>query len=885
MLAQSSIAHYRLTGKLGEGGMGAVYRATDTKLHREVAVKLLPEAFASNPDRMARFSREAQVLAALNHPNIAAIYGVEESSGAPALIMELVEGPTLAERIAQGPMPLDEALTIAAHICHALEAAHVKGIIHRDLKPANVKITPEGQVKVLDFGLAKALDGGEVAAAASATASPASPTLTLAATGAGVLLGTAAYMSPEQARGTPADQRADIWAFGVVLYEMLTGRMTFGGETLSDTLASVLKTDPDFALLPSNTPSRIRLLLRRCLERDRTKRLHHMADARLELEAADDPAPIAAVAPRQGRTWLPWVVAALIPVAAAAGWWLHRPTAPPVLAAQFLLEPPVGSELNALGHAVSPDGRHLIVRARSSPTGGQNRLYLRDLAGTSYRELPGTTTATRPAWSPDNKSIVFAQDRKWRRLEIAGGAPTVLCEASASAWGASWGEQGTVLIANSRGPILQISPNGGTPMAVTKLDEKAGETAHAFPNFLPGGRYFLYTAIAGRSTAYVADLKGKEAPRRLLDIEGTEVMFASAASLDDGVLLFRRGESMMGVRFDTRRRTIVSDPFPILEKIPTPRLNNLPVSVSVPARVLLFSDERGAGAGEDLVLLDRSGKKILTVERAGQLPWGHLEFSPDGRRLLGNRLSEGTSDLWTVDLARGAVSRVTFHGGGDMAPAWSPDSRRIFYMARLGNTQGIRAIAADGTGTPQDLLKIAGHHVGASPDGKYVAFEAGRELRLLTIDKPGHSEVLIGGEAGALKWPQFSPDGRWLAYSSDETGRSEVYVQSFPPGQGKWQVSRSGGRLARWRDDGKELVFIEGMGTVQFYSVAVRRRGTGLDFDSPVRLFETVISDRAGGNYFAMSPDGKRFAMNATVPVAPGRPLTVMLDWMPALGR
>jgi len=879
---------YEIVEQLGAGGMGEVYRARDTSLARDVAVKVLPALFTDDAERLARFRREAQVLASLNHPNIAAVYGLEESGGAPALVMELVHGPTLVERIELGPVPVEEALGIARQICDALEAAHAKGIIHRDLKPANVKITPEGQLKVLDFGLAKALEGDESAAAPSANVSP---TLTVAATRAGVILGTAAYMSPEQARGLSADQRADIWAFGAVLFEVLTGGTAFAGETVSDTLASVLKTDPDLTRLPADTPASLRRVLRRCLERDRKKRWHHIADVRIELDAGDPVAPaLEARPPLRRRAWLPWAVAAVgIPLAAAAAWWLHRAPPLPVLPAAFLLAPPENAEFSSAGHAISPDGRHLIVRASHSGNDDGYHLHLREMAGTGLRELPGTAGANQTSWSPDSRSILFVQERRWKRLDIAGGLAVSLCDAGvASPMGASWSEQGTILFGLNRAPISRIPASGGVPSEVTKLDTKTDEQAHGFPHFLPGGRYFIYTSLGiSTSSAFVADLENREPPRRVLDgLVWGETQFAAGPDPDTGMLLFRRESGLMGARFDLRRRVVVSEPFPVLERISTGNNGLLPLSVSVPARAMIFADDNSTARAEELALFDRSGKKVSTITTPGELAWGHLEFSPDGKRLLGNRLDGNNLnvEVWTVDLARGATSRITFEGGGDMAPAWSPDGRRVYYMSIVGANSGIKAVASNGTGKPEMLIKTTGHHIGVSPDGKYVAFEKGRQIQLLQVDKPGKAELLIGGPAN-LRWPQFSPDGRWIAYVSDETGRDEIYVQSFPPGNGKWQVSREGGRLARWRSDGKELVFVDGAGTVRFFSAAVRQQGAGLEFDPPVQLFESAMTLRAGGNYFAMSPDAKRFAFNLPGPIPQGRPLTVMLDWMPGVGR
>jgi Tol biopolymer transport system component len=514
---------------------------------------------------------------------------------------------------------------------------------------------------------------------------------------------------------------------------------------------------------------------------------------------------------------------------------------------------------------------------------------LRDLAETTYRKLPGTDGAQVPAWSPDGKSIVFGHQGRWRRMEIAGGAPVTLCDAPGTPRGAAWNEHGTILI-QLNSVIQRIPAGGGTPVPVTARDTKRNDGYHAYPHFLPGGRYFVYVAwSSGTGTAWVADLEGKEVPQRLLNVEGAaEVKVAAEAGAETGLLLFRRGNGMMGAPFDIRRRAITGDPIPVLERISTATNVSLAVALSQPARVMVWSEDTSSDT-EELSLINRQGKKVSSLAPPKEGTFGHLEFSPDGRTLLGSRLgADGTRELWTVDLGRGAISRITFSGGSDKAQGWSPDGRRVFYMSMGNDQQGIWVTPADGTGKPELLLKTLGHHIGVSPDGRHIAFESRsggtRSIGLLDVTKPGKAEELIGGKA-TVGWPQFSPDGRWLSYISDETGRQEVYVQSFPPGSGKWQVSRNGGRLARWRRDGKELVFVEGSGQARFYSVGVRQKSGGLEFDTPSELFEISMVGRAGSNYFALSPDGQRIALNITPPNLASTPLTVMLDWMPGLRK
>ncbi|HBY60716.1 MAG TPA: hypothetical protein DEH78_12895 [Solibacterales bacterium] len=886
------VGHYEITAPLGSGGMGEVWRARDSKLNRDVAIKVLPADLASNAQYMIRFQREAQVLAALNHSNIAALYGLEDSGPAPALVMELVEGETLADRIRRGAVPVGEAVDIARQICDALDAAHSKGIIHRDLKPANVKLTPEGQVKVLDFGLAKAL---EPESAPAASGGHDSPTISLAASRAGVILGTAGYMSPEQARGMAADKRADVWAFGVVLHEMLTGRMTFGGETMADTLAAVLKSDADFSVLPGDTPPAIRRLLLRCLQRDRRKRLHDIADARLELDAEPE-APAMATPERQRLNVLPWVIAAALALVIPAVWWLNRAPQPPApLAARFELSPPEGTVFSSAGHAVSPDGRLLLIHAVREG-GNENRLYVRPLNSAQYRYLQGADNAAYAEFSADGSHIVFLSvDEKVKRLDLSTGGAATVSTGSGSIRGFSWNAQDVILFGSNAGPIQRVPAAGGTPAPVTKLEN--GETGHGFPGFLPDGRYFLYSSFKpGLAHVMLGDLEQKEAPKRLLSMNGGKALYASDTGLSRGAILYRSQATLQAVGYDRGRREVTSQPFTLAESLMLSPRGQLPAYVSVPARVMLLHTLSAERQPLELVLLNRKGERLETLSPSNEREWGHLEFSPDDKQLLGDRAGadeRGSRDLWTLDLARSVASRITLDGGNESTAIYSPDGRRIYYTgsSREG-PGGIYTASADGTGTPILLRKGSFHHLGITPDGRQLAFEVGgagssNEIGLISLSQPDKAETLLGGSYWKA-WPQFSPNGKWLAFASSETGQSEIYVQSFPPGNGKWRVSKNGGSLARWRRDGKELVIHEGGG--RFVSVDVRERGGGLEFGAPQPLFTTALQPFSTAQYWAMTSDGQRFAVHAlpegakAVPPRP-RSLTVLLDWMAALRR
>jgi Tol biopolymer transport system component len=868
---------YEVLAPLGAGGMGEVYRARDSKLHRDVAIKVLPDAFAADPDRLARFTREAQMLASLNHPNIASIYGVEER----ALVLELVDGPTLAERIAAGRVPVEEALPVARQIAEALEYAHDHGIVHRDLKPANIKVTPEGRVKVLDFGLAKAFspEGG--------MADPmSSPTLTMRATTAGAIMGTAAYMAPEQARGQVADKRADIWAFGVVLLEMLTGVSSFAGETVSDTLASVLKSDPNFARLPADTPASVRRLLQRCLARDRRDRLHDIADARLEIDAAGEVETVAAAAAapanaakRSRVSWAAWVVAAVgIPLA----YWLHTP-APPEAAApvRFLIDLPDGQAIAGRA-AISPDGRRLVVPCQS--TKGERMLWLRDLDSLAWRRLAGTEEVTWAFWSPDSASIGFFTPGKLKRVAVSGGGPQTVTDGALQR-GASWSQSGSIVLGGDGG-IGRVDASGGTVTTLVKPGfSGAGRGVPRWPSLLPDGKRFVFD---GRAGVFVGTVDGAQPPRKVLDTEG-QVLYAAGVSGESGYLLFRRGESLMAAPFDARRAQVTGDAFSLADSVyGEVSTSGVAVSVSAAGRALVFYDS-AAGGNANLVAMDRTGKVVQNLPSA-QAPLGHLELSPDGTRLLGNRADStgSSSDLWTMDIKRATLSRLTYNAGRDTPGVWSADGRQVYFAGEMAGKPGLFVTPSDGSGQPKLVAGGAFHHLHASADGKYLALEmagvagGAGELAVYNLERGGAPETVVKN-AFAVGSPRFSPDGRWMGYTSAETGRNEVYVQSFPPGNGRWQVSTGGGFQMKWRRDGKEIYYKDLAGAI--WGVPVAPKGAALEFGSPVKHFDTRMTTSSVAGYFAVSADGSRFFAYAANEEHGGRPLTVVLNWTAGLKK
>src|SRR4051794_13796133 len=645
---------FDVTAPLGAGGMGEVYRARDSRLNRDVAIKVLPPEFATDPARMARFSREAQVLAALSHPNIAAIFGLEESGGATALVMELVEGQTLAERIAAGTIPLDEALDIARQIADALEAAHEKGIIHRDLKPANVKINPEGKVKVLDFGLAKAMDADPISGGNPAN----SPTLTLDSTRAGQIMGTAAYMSPEQARGKPVDRRADIWAFGVVLYEMLTGKSMFEGETVSDTLAAVLRADIDLKNPPADTPPKVRRLLQRCLERDPKRRLRDIGDAWIEMDAPDQPAAVVVAAPAAKRSWLPWVVAALAAAAGLAFGLLRQPASEPRPVLRSLV--PQKGFVGFLN--ISHDGTRLAYTE-----GALNNLHLglRMMDQFEGKMIPSTENSSFPSFSPDGQWIVYSTSQnKVKKMAVAGGASVTLCDGVTTS-GAAWGPDDTIVFSGGRG-LWRVPATGGTPEEVTKVDAKNGETAHVMPQFLPDGRV-LFTIGSGSSfdssKVGVLDLKTKQ--YRAVGQAGAGVRYAPT-----GHLLYLRSGTLFAQPFDLKRAATTGPEAPVIEGVSTIGPPGTVDYTFSDSGVLVYVTAANNGSqGTTMIWVDRKGG--VSPITANRQPWGTGRLSPDGTRIAtGLKRATGEMDVWVYDIGRGISNRLSFDGASDN-PIWT----------------------------------------------------------------------------------------------------------------------------------------------------------------------------------------------------------------------
>ena len=898
-----TLSHYRITAALGAGGMGEVYRATDANLGRDVAIKVLPPEVAQDADRLARFKREAHLLAALNHPHIAAIYGLEEADGKPFLALELVEGEDLKQRLARGAIPVEEALEIAQQIAEALEEAHGKGIVHRDLKPANVKLTPDGKVKVLDFGLAKAW-AGDASGVGSAPSAPSalsqSPTLANTGTVAGVILGTAAYMSPEQARGRPVDKRADVWSFGVLLWEMLTGRQLFVGDTVTDVIAAVVTREPDLDALPRATPPAVRRLIARCLRKDPRTRLPDVGAARLELQdvragvAGEAEAPggaleAAAGAGRASRIReLAWVALAAAMAGLSGFLFWQRLDAPrdPRPPAHFVLDLPQGLLLPDFGPpALAPDGRQLAFAGTSADD--STKVWVRPLDSPEFRPLAGTEGASSPFWSPDSTTIAFAAGGEIRKLGLAGGAVQRVCALPRTGFnGGTWNQSGTIVFASggASSSLFQVSAAGGDAVALTTLDAARGETSHPWPQFLPDGRHLL-VSVASQQAANaglfaVALDAGSERRRILPDLSRTLYASGRLLTMRDGVLSARP--------FDARRLTVGGEAVPIASNAATwavaPTYGWF--SASANGRLAWFP----ARSRElRLAWFDRQGRQLGTFGEPAK--YSQLALSPDGRRVAVEvQDAEGRYDIWLIDLARGVSSRLTTDPASEREPVWSPDGTRLAFTTNAGADENILVKELSGSQPPAPLPGGVGATAGErdipenwSRAGNTLLFMTlgnERTFWALPMDGKGKPERLITGQFN-LDEPHVSPDGRWLAYVSTQSGRFEVYVEPFRrPGE-PLRVSDSGGGQPRWRGDGKELFYLSLSGAI--VSVSVRDTGSALELGAPTTL---VPADKLRASFqnadyddWDVTPDGQRFLVKQ--PDAPDeRPrIHLLLDW------
>ncbi len=885
---------YEVVSPLGAGGMGEVYRARDAKLARDVALKLLPAALAHDSQAMARLEREARTLAALNHPNIAAIYGLEESDGLRALVMELVEGETLSERIhrptgaSQKPLQVEEALPMARQIAEALEYAHERGVIHRDLKPANVKITPEGTVKVLDFGLAKVLsDQDSMAPAVSAN----SPTLSAMATQSGIILGTAAYMAPEQAKGKPVDRRADIWAFGCVLFEMLAGKKPFEGETISDVLAAVIKSDPDWAALPSDTSPSMRRLIRRCLQKDVRQRLQAIGDARIAIEealsgadavAAISGGPIAgagrASLPRRA---LPWALGAIaVLCAAVAGWLLLKPKPQPS-AIRFTIAAPENVEfMLGGGMSISPDGRTLAFVAENQSE-KRTTLWLRPLESITAQSIPGTEGAVGPFWSPDSQQLGFEAGGKLEKLAVSGGVPQILCDANEFA-GATWSRDGVILFSGNRS-LYRVPDTGGAPTLALAPHPARHEAGFSLPQFLPDGQHFIFLALGTNIDVKFVEagsLDSKTA-ERLAPAE-SEAYFALP-----GYLFYTDQHTLVARPFDAPTLRFTGPALPIAQNIGiAPYFGYAYFSVS-PAGVLAYYGVASSGSTNQVTWFNRAGEKLGTV---GQIAIHTAPaLSSDGTRFAVAVGDYGKRDIWIYDLKRGTASRLTFGPADNTNTTWSPDGSKILFSSNQTGQYDIYQKAANGLGGTQLVFESqqqAKHLDDLSPDGRYAIYDtAGERTELWGLPLFGDRKPFPFVQGNFLDASAaFSPNSRYVAYMSSETGNFEVYVQTFPQQTGKWQISPAGGLQPMWSRNGKELFYLALDGKLM--AVDVTTNATTFKAGIPKPLFQTQLATTyQGRNMYVVSPDGQRFLVLAPVNEAESQPITVVANWPSLLRR
>jgi Tol biopolymer transport system component len=881
LTAGTRLGPYEVVSAIGAGGMGEVYRARDTKLNRDVALKVLPDLLASDPERLARFRREAQVLASLNHPNIAHLYGFEDAGATHALVMELVEGPTLADRISQGPMALADVLPIARQIADALEAAHEQGIVHRDLKPANVKVRDDGTVKVLDFGLAKALDPSSPSSADAMH----SPTMTARATQMGVILGTAAYMAPEQAKGKAADRRADVWAFGVVLFEMITGQQLFTGETATEVMASVMKEEPDWSRLPANLPASLRRLLRRCLEKDPKKRLSSMNDARLELGEQEGAAAEAPVRPARGS--LVWLAASAIAgaVLTAIAFAFVVPALraiPDRQPARVSVLGPAGVTLffDAAESAISPDGR-FIVFTTVDPSGA-NKLWVRPLDALEARPLTGTENGHLPFWSPDSRQIAFFADDKLKKVPAAGGTVEVLCNAK-DGRGGSWGTADVIVFAPSNaGPLERVSADGGEPAAVTTLDAARGETGHRFPWFLPDGRHFLFAVLPEKNQKFDLYIGSIDTSAR----QAVTSAESAAVYAEPGYLLFSRRNVLVAQRFDARRLQLSGEPVAIGDaptSVDAQYSGGRAVSVSVTGTLAYLGDRL---SNTKLEWFDRSGRDLGSLS----VPDGRyqeISFAPDGRHAAVTRFaSQHESDIWIADLDRGGATRFTSAPGLNQEVLWSPDGSRVVFASDRSGIRNLFVKAASGA-TAEELLYSSSvmfkEPRAWSPDGKVVVFEpldpqTNRDLWILPLDGDRTPTPYLRTPFNE-QFAAISPDGRWLAYSSDESGRFEIYVDSFPTPHNKYRVTDHGGLAPYWRKDGREMAIV----SPDVRSVLLADVPAGAEFHaSAPRQALALPKDTV---WVQPAPDFQRFLVSVPVAESATSTLTVVFDWLGALKK
>ncbi len=879
--AGTKFNHYEISALLGAGGMGEVYRARDTRLDRAVAIKVLPADFATDAERLKRFEQEARATSALNHPNILTVYDIGNHQGAPYIVAELLEGEELRAQLEQGALPVRKAIEYAQQVAAGLAAAHEKGIVHRDLKPENLFVTKDGRVKILDFGLAK-LKPQRLTGSVDSEAATLKPL-----TNPGVILGTVGYMSPEQVRGHETDHRSDIFSFGIILHEMLSGRRTFTGASLVELMNAILKEEPpELSETNAKISPQLEKIVRRCLEKKPERRFQTASDLGFALEALTTPsgtrmetaAALPAVTERAGKPQLfgnarlAWLVAAALLLGLAWVYFTRQPLTHEARMMKFAITPPENASFDNI--ALSPDGRWLAFTAA---TGGKVQLWVRALDATEAKALPGTEGARFPFWSPDSHWIGFFAATKLKKIEVSGGPPQTLRDVTTPT-GGSWNRDDVIIFSRQAG-LARVSATGGEVTVLTTPDRARQETAHYDPYFLPDGQHFLYSILSGQKETrgiYLGSLDGKVKQRLLSD-------YSSAVYAPPGFLLFRRDETLLAQPFDADKRQLSGEPFPVAERVGRAPSSSPLLNVSVSGNGVLVFDPHLNRQGKQLLWLDRRGKQIDSLGeewRAYARPW----LAPDEKHFVAERppANGGTFDLWLADVSGANATRFTFHPGTDSNPVWSPDGKRIVWVSLREEGYRLYQKAASGAGQEEPLFNITnGVPTDWSRDGRFIFYEQfipkkKVDVWVLPLDGAQQPFPFLQTEAyegGA----QLSPDGRWLAYASDESGRFEVYVQRFPDRGGTRQISTNGGLGPHWRRDGKELFFYAADGKLMAVPV---ESGESFEPGAAVALFEF----RSGSISTITAPytvtgDGQRFLVNAIVDAEPRAPLTVVVNW------
>jgi len=896
----TKLGPYEIQSPLGAGGMGEVYRARDTRLGRDVAIKVLPAHLSGNLDLKQRLEREAKAISSLNHPHICILHDVGSQDGVDFLVMEHLEGETLSDRLQRGALALDEALEIAIQTADALDKAHARGIVHRDLKPGNIMLTSNG-TKLMDFGLAKPAPGLSSAAAVPMT--PTTPTISVAAlagsasplTQKGTVVGTFQYMSPEVLQGAEADARSDIFSFGCVLYEMIAGRRAFDGKSQFSVLGAILDHEPErvSAVRPSS-PARLDETVRRCLAKNPDQRYGCMHDVRIQLEALAEIAPQAAAQPESAMAapsssrlaWLIAGLAALVALSVGAAYFLRAPNSASVVQSSIL--PPTGTSfvtiLPSSGPPVfSPNGTRLAFTARDDK--GKVLLYVRPLTSMTAQALTGTDDAMYPFWSADSREIGFFADGKLKMISAGGGPPQTICDAP-NGRGGAWGRDGRIVFAPSTTqPLSWVSAAGGTPVPATKIDVSQGENSHRWPSVLPDGKHFLFWARSSRgaqeSLLYVGELGSLQA--KVVMKSESMGMYAS------GHLLFLRDQTLMAQPFDQSRLELSGDPVPIAEHVGLNGATARPLFSASETGALIYQSGQ-AGGGWNLLWRSREGKQVGSAAQADRYVAPAL--SPDGSRLAVMIFSgaQGIGDIWVFDLVRGTNTRLTFGPGSKSSPAWTPDGKMVAYSSTAKGLPHIYARAADGSGTEKTILETPDFHEvpgSFSLDGRYLVY-----ARHLSKESAYHLWVLpLFGEGKPFPIVQtafeegfatVSPDGKWMAYQNNESGRTEIYITAFPGGGAKWQVSTDGGTVPRWRRDGKELYFLDTANNIVAVDVSVS--GNAVHLGAPHALFQSAVIQREYGAY-DVTADGKKFLINSGNVNAGSDPLTLVLNWPAELKR